>query len=109
MKCYYINSVNGKTVYEQREAPKPQPKAGELLVKVKAASLNRGEIMAAISLHKVHEAHPAGGDCAGEVEAVYAESGEPARIRVPVTGPDTGERIHFLLPFARWYDDLVYT
>jgi NADPH2:quinone reductase len=70
MKCFYINSVNGKTVYEAREAPKPQPKAGELLVKVKAASLNRGEIMASISLHKVHEAHPAGGDCAGEVEAV---------------------------------------
>jgi len=70
MKCYYINSVNGKTVYEPREAPKPQPKKGELLVKVKAASLNRGEILASISLHKVHEAHPAGGDCAGEVEAV---------------------------------------
>ena len=70
MKCYYINSVNGKTVYEAREAPKPQPKKGELLVKVRAASLNRGEILASISLHKVHEAHPAGGDCAGEVEAV---------------------------------------
>jgi NADPH2:quinone reductase len=70
MKCFYINSVNGKTVYEPREMPKPQPKAGELLVKVKAASLNRGEIMASISLHKVSEAHPAGGDCAGEVEAV---------------------------------------
>ena len=70
MKCYYINSVNGKTVYEPREAPKPQPKKGELLVRVRAASLNRGEILASISLHKVHEAHPAGGDCAGEVEAV---------------------------------------
>lgn len=70
MKCYYIKSVDGKTVFEPREAPKPQPKAGELLVKVKAASLNRGEIMASISLHKVHEPHPAGGDCAGEVEAV---------------------------------------
>ena len=70
MKCYYIKSVNGKTAYELREAPKPQPKAGELLVKVKAASLNRGEIMASISLHQVHEPHPAGGDCAGEVEAV---------------------------------------
>jgi NADPH:quinone reductase-like Zn-dependent oxidoreductase len=70
MKCYYIKSVNGKTAYEQREMPKPQPKSGELLVKVKAASLNRGEIMASISLHQVHEPHPAGGDCAGEVEAV---------------------------------------
>jgi NADPH:quinone reductase-like Zn-dependent oxidoreductase len=50
--------------------PKPQPRAGEMLVRVRAASLNRGEILASISLHKVHEPHPAGGDCAGEVEAV---------------------------------------
>jgi NADPH2:quinone reductase len=70
MKSYYINSVNGKTVFEPREVPVPQPKAGELLVKVRAASLNRGEILASISLHKVHEPHPAGGDCAGEVQAV---------------------------------------
>ena len=70
MKCYYIKDVNGKTVFELREVPKPQPKAGEILVRVRAASLNRGEILASISLHKVHEPHPAGADCAGEVEAV---------------------------------------
>lgn len=70
MKCYYIKSVNGKTVFEPREVPQPQPKAGEMLVKVRAASLNRGEILASISLHAVHEPHPAGGDCAGEVAAV---------------------------------------
>ena len=70
MKCYYIKDVNGKTVFEPREVPKPQPKAGEILVRVRAASLNRGEILASISLHKVHEPHPAGADCAGEVEAV---------------------------------------
>ena len=44
-----------------------------------------------------------------EVEARYAGTGEKTRLRVPVTGPDTGERIHFLLPFAHWYDDLVFT
>jgi NADPH:quinone reductase-like Zn-dependent oxidoreductase len=70
MKCYYIESVNGKTVFMPREVPKPQPKGGEMLVRVRAASLNRGEILASISLHKVHEPHPAGADCAGEVEAV---------------------------------------
>ena len=70
MKSYYINSINGKTVFEPREVPQPQPKAGEILVRVRAASLNRGEILASISLHKVHEPHPAGGDCAGEVQAV---------------------------------------
>lgn len=70
MKSYYIKSVNGKTVFEPREVPKPQPKAGELLVRVRAASLNRGEILASIGLHSAEVPHPAGGDCAGEVEAV---------------------------------------
>src|SRR6185436_1509469 len=70
MKCYYLAAVNGKTVFELREAPVPQPKKGELLVRVRAASLNRGELLASIGFHAVHEARPAGGDCAGEVEAV---------------------------------------
>jgi len=70
MKSYYIKSVNGKTVFEPREVPVPQPKAGEILVKVRAASVNRGEILASISLHKADVPHPAGGDCAGEVQAV---------------------------------------
>lgn len=70
MKSYYIKSVNGKTVFEPREVPVPQPKAGEILVKVCAASLNRGEILASISLHSAEVPHPAGGDCAGEVHAV---------------------------------------
>jgi NADPH:quinone reductase-like Zn-dependent oxidoreductase len=70
MKSYYIKSVNGKTVFEPREVPVPQPKAGEILVKVRAASLNRGEILASISLHSADVPHPAGGDCAGEVQAV---------------------------------------
>ena len=70
MKSYYIASVNGKTVFEPREVPVPQPKKGELLVRLRASSLNRGEILASIGFHAVTEARPAGGDCAGEVEAV---------------------------------------
>jgi len=71
MKGYYIKEKPaGGTEYELRELPKPQPKKGEMLVKVRAASLNRGEILASISLHRADEARPAGGDCAGVVEAV---------------------------------------
>ena len=43
------------------------------------------------------------------VEMGYAGTGERAQLRVPVAGPDDGVRVHFLLPFARWYDDLVFT
>ncbi|HKA40917.1 MAG TPA: zinc-binding dehydrogenase [Burkholderiales bacterium] len=70
MKCCYIKSVNGKTVFESRQAPMPQPKRGEILVRVRAASLNRGEILASISLHSADVPHPAGADCAGEVHAI---------------------------------------
>lgn len=70
MKSFYIKSVNDKTVFEPRDVPVPQPKAGEILVRVRAASLNRGEILASISLHTADVPHPAGGDCAGEVHAV---------------------------------------
>jgi len=71
MKSYYIKEKPaGGTEYELRELPKPQPKKGEMLVKVRAASLNRGEILASISLHRADEPRPAGGDCAGVIEAV---------------------------------------
>ncbi len=70
MKSWYIRSVEGQTVFELREAPAPQPKRGEILVRVRTASLNRGEILASISLHRADVAHPAGGDCAGEVHLV---------------------------------------
>ena len=32
MKCYYIKSVNGKTAYELREAPKPHDAADGVAV-----------------------------------------------------------------------------
>jgi NADPH:quinone reductase-like Zn-dependent oxidoreductase len=57
---------------ELRELPIPQPQAGELLVKVHAASLNRGEFLSSPSLAQGGGAAPAGSDCAGEVSAIGA-------------------------------------
>lgn len=71
MKSWWIRPEPGKTELELRELSVPQPKAGELLVRVRAASLNRGELIAAIGLHaKGGDAKPGGGEAAGEIAAL---------------------------------------
>lgn len=46
MKAWFIVSGRDATSVELRDVPVPEPKAGELLVKVQAAGLNRGEFIA---------------------------------------------------------------
>lgn len=67
MKAYFIQSNDQGTTLELREAPQPQPAAGKLLVKVRAASLNRGEFLRGHGLTKPGPAKLAGSDGAGEV------------------------------------------
>lgn len=52
---------------ELREKPQPQPSPTQLLVKIRAASLNRGELIAGHGLIKPGTEKPAGMDAAGEV------------------------------------------
>jgi NADPH2:quinone reductase len=60
---------------EQRDVPVPQPAAGQLLVRVQAASLNRGEFVAGHGLHGPAGTWKAiGGECAGEVAATGSEA-----------------------------------
>ena len=83
MKSYWIKADHGKTALELHEVPTPQPKKGEILIRMRAASLNRGELLASIGLHSAAEPRPAGGDGAGEVQAL----GEG------VTGFKVGDRV----------------
>ena len=60
---------------QYKDAPKPSPKPNEILIKVKAASLNRADLAVASG----HRHGTVGGpgtivglECAGEVEAVLA-------------------------------------
>jgi NADPH:quinone reductase len=67
MKAYWISPAPGGTSVECRDTPTPEPKTGELLVRVRATSLNRGELLGG---KPGAPAKPGGGECAGEVAKV---------------------------------------
>jgi len=69
MKAYWITPGSGGTSVELREAATPEPKSGEILVRVRATSLNRGELLGG---KPGAPARPGGGECAGDVVKVGA-------------------------------------
>jgi NADPH:quinone reductase-like Zn-dependent oxidoreductase len=84
MKSFWISSSDGGTVLQPRETPVPEPAAGQMLVRMRAAGLNRGELMARRDLHgHSAAARPAGGEGAGEV----------VRLGPGVTGFQPGQRV----------------
>lgn len=72
MKSYWIQSQGASTTLELRDVPVPKPGPGQLLIRMRATSLNRGELLASIARHRADTARPAGADAAGEVHAVGA-------------------------------------
>jgi NADPH:quinone reductase len=67
MKAYVLRSEANGTTLELREKPQPQPSPTQILVKIHAASMNRGELIRGQGLVKPGTEKPAGMDCAGEV------------------------------------------
>jgi NADPH:quinone reductase-like Zn-dependent oxidoreductase len=80
MKAYWITPGPGGTRVELRDTPTPEPKAGELLVRMRAASLNRGELLGGKA---GAAAKPGGGECAGEI----------VKLGDGVTGFAAGDRV----------------
>jgi NADPH2:quinone reductase len=66
VKAFFVQAVEGKAVLEKREVAEPKAGPGQLLVKVKAAGLNRGELIVG-GLIKAGAPKPAGQEVAGEV------------------------------------------
>ena len=70
MKMYWIHTRGDVTSLELRDAPTPVPGPNQVLIKVKASSLNRGDIMARIARHRADIPRPAGADAAGAIAAL---------------------------------------
>ena len=69
-------AILGEAGVDIRDIEKPEPKAGEIVIKVRAASLNRADLL--IALGHRHGAQGGVGarlglECAGEVAAVGSE------------------------------------
>jgi NADPH:quinone reductase len=71
MQSYWMLMTDTDTVLELRDTPVPQPESGQLLVRMHAAALNRGEFVVGHGLHgKAGTWKAIGGEGAGEVVAI---------------------------------------
>ena len=73
MKSYWLVSDAHGSRLELRQVDTPIPGAGQVLVKMHAASLNRGEFIHGHGLHAAGSAKPAGMEGAGEIVALGAD------------------------------------
>lgn len=72
MKAYWIRMVGNHLGVEMRDTPDPSPAEGQVLVRVGAAALNRGEFIPGYLVSHEGEAKRAGGEAAGEIVQVGA-------------------------------------
>lgn len=70
MKSWWIRTAGDAMALELRDVPVPQPAAGQVAIRIRAAALNRGEFIAGHGLHTAAAARPAGFEASGEVTAL---------------------------------------
>jgi len=100
MKSYSMQSTQHAATLELRDVPTPQPGPRQLLVRMRAASLNRGEFILGHGLQKAGTRKAIGAEGAGEVVQSGAEAAafEPG---MRVMGRCAGAFSEFALMDAR--------
>jgi NADPH:quinone reductase-like Zn-dependent oxidoreductase len=83
MKSYWLKLDSGKTALEFRDVPQPEPGPGQILLRMHAAGLNRGELIVGHSVKAGGAAKAAGAEGAGEV----------AKLGAGVSNVRVGERV----------------
>ena len=94
MQSWWMQTTGTTTALELRDVPVPEPGPTQLLVRMHAAALNRGEFVPGHGLHgKAGTWKAIGGEGAGEPPALHTpeEVGEPEVVR---TDEVEEEKVH---------------
>lgn len=83
MQSYLMTATENAGILSRVEAPVPEPGPGEVLVRMRAAALNRGEFIVGHGLAKAGSVKPIGMEGAGEV----------AKLGAGVTSLRAGQRV----------------
>src|SRR3989344_2427042 len=74
MKAVFIEKQGGLEVLKYGELPKPKPKRGEVLIRVKAAALNHLDLHLRNARLNIPLPHVSGSDVAGVTEEINGSS-----------------------------------
>jgi NADPH:quinone reductase-like Zn-dependent oxidoreductase len=96
MRQVWIPKIGGPEVLEVREAPDPEPREGQVRIRVRAAGINFADVLARMGLYQDAPRLPAvvGYEVAGEVD----------RLGPGVTGPPVGSRVLAMTRFGGYSD-----